>query len=66
MPIAALLGGVRRVLALGVSKIEGRAEQADVRECLWEISNLPAQSMIILLREQTHVIPQLEQAIEDA
>lgn len=46
---AALLDGPRAVLPPGVAKVEGGAEQRDMRECLWEVANLPPERRIILL-----------------
>ncbi len=44
-----------------IFKIKGRRNQRNVRKGLGKISDQPPALYIVLLREQTHIVAQLEQ-----
>jgi len=47
--LAALFDGPWSVLVSGVAEVKRGAEQRDMRECLWEVANLPPELGVVLL-----------------
>ena len=47
------------------AEVEGGVDQADVRERLGDVADLPARMRVVLLGEQAHVVAEREEPLED-
>jgi hypothetical protein len=55
--------GARR--PVGRRQVVGGVDQADVREGFREVPDVPAGRLVVLLREQPEVVPQVEHPLEE-
>ena len=47
-----------------VDQVVGRVDEADVRESLWEIADESSLRPIVLLSQQTEVIPHCQESVK--